>query len=204
MRMTPKIVTLTLNPAVDLACMAPAVRPTHKIRAFVERFDPGGGGINVSRVIHILGGDTLGLVMTGGETGHLLAELLDEAGVPWQRLRIRGRNRVSVNVHDQQNGLEYRFVPEGPRVQADEWEAALDALEHVEADWIVASGSLPRGVPGDFYVRAASIAARRGQKFVLDTSGPGLQAAASDDVTLLKVSLGELEFLVGRTLPDRC
>jgi 6-phosphofructokinase 2 len=200
MRTSPRIVTLTLNPAVDLACMAPAVRPTHKIRAFDERFDPGGGGINVSRVIHILGGQTLGLVMTGGETGHLLAELLDEAGVPWQRIRIRGRNRVSVNVHDQQSGLEYRFVPEGPTVQPDEWAAALGLLETVEADWIVASGSLPRGVPVDFYVRAAAIAARRGQHFVVDTSGVGLKAAAADGVTMLKVSLGELEFLVGRPL----
>jgi 6-phosphofructokinase 2 len=178
------------------------VRPTHKIRAFDERFDPGGGGINVSRVIHILGGNTLGLVMTGGETGHLLAALLDEAGVPWQGIPIRGRNRISVNVHDQQTGLEYRFVPEGPRLQQDEWEAALTLLERVEADWIVASGSLPRGVPEDFYVRASAIAARRGQNFALDTSGAALRAAASGSVTLLKVSLGELEFLVGRKLEN--
>jgi 6-phosphofructokinase 2 len=201
-RLNPRIVTLTLNPAVDLACMAAAVRPTHKIRAFDERFDPGGGGINVARVAHILGGDTLALVMTGGATGHLLAELLDEAGVPWQRIPIRGRNRVTVNVHDQQNGLEYRFVPEGPSVDPDEWGAALAVLDRIEADWVVASGSLPRGVAADFYVRVASIAARRGQKFVLDTSGAALQATAGAGITLLKVSLRELEFLAGRALPD--
>ncbi len=64
MPIEPRIVTLTMNPAIDLACMAPAVRPTHKIRAFDERLDAGGGGINVSRVVRILGGDTLALVMT--------------------------------------------------------------------------------------------------------------------------------------------
>jgi 6-phosphofructokinase 2 len=202
MTIEPRIVSLTLNPAVDLACMAPSVRPTHKIRAFDERFDAGGGGINVSRVIHILGGQTLGFVMTGGETGHLIAELLDEERVPWQRIRIRGRTRVSVNVHDEQSGLEYRFVPEGPIVLADEWPPALEMLERVQADWIVASGSLPRGVPKDFFVQASAIAARRGQKFAVDTSGAALRATVGDGVTLLKVSLGELEFLVGRPLPD--
>ncbi len=122
--------------------------------------------------------------------------------MPWQRIPIAGRSRISVNVHDQQSGQEYRFVPEGPVLQPDEWAAALAVLEQVQADWIVASGSLPPGVPADFYVRASSIAARRGQKFVVDTSGSGLLAVAADGVTLLKVSLGELEFLTGRTLPD--
>ena len=202
MQSEPRVVTLTLNPAVDLACIAPQVRPTHKVRAYDERLDPGGGGINVSRVIHILGGNTLALVMTGGETGQLLAALLDEAGVPWQAIPIRGRNRISVNVHEQQTGLEYRFVPEGPLLQQAEWEAALTLLERVEADWVVASGSLPPGVPADFYVRASAIAARRGQNFALDTSGAGLRAAASGGVTLLKLSLGELEFLVERKLEN--
>jgi 6-phosphofructokinase 2 len=199
----PQIATLTLNPAVDLACTAPAVKPTHKIRTFEERLDPGGGGINVARVVHALGGDTLALIMTGGVTGRLVEELLDEAGVPWQALPIRGRTRISVNVHDRQSGLEYRFVPEGPDVAPDEWNRALAVLQETEGAWIVASGSLPRGVPADFYARAAAIAARRGQKFVLDTSGLALRAAIGHGIDLLKASLGELEFLIDRELPDR-
>ncbi|HBK06590.1 MAG TPA: 1-phosphofructokinase [Acetobacteraceae bacterium] len=200
----PRIVTLTLNPAIDVACVAPYVRPTHKIRSSGEQLDAGGGGINVARVIHTLGGDTLALVMTGGATGNLLEALLEEAGVPWQALPIAGRNRISMNVHDQESGLEYRFVPEGPTVERDEWVSALTVLETIEADWIVASGSLPPGVPADFYVRAAEIAARRGQKFALDTSGAALRAAASARIELLKPSLGELAFLAGRPLPDPC
>ena len=198
----PRIVTLTLNPAVDLACTAPAVRPTHKIRTFDERFDPGGGGINVARVIHSLGGHALALVMTGGVTGRLIEELLDEAGVSWRALPIRGRTRISVNVLDRQSGLEYRFVPMGPRLQQSEWQGTLGALREVEADWIVASGSLPPGVPEDFYREACSIAKRRGQKFVLDTSGAGLRAVVGHGLDLLKLSLGELEFLSGRELRD--
>jgi 6-phosphofructokinase 2 len=191
-----------MNPAVDVACVAPYVRPTHKIRSSEEQLDAGGGGINVARVIDALGGDTLALVMTGGATGTLLETLLTESGVPWQALPIAGRNRISMNVQDRESGLEYRFVPEGPVVRQDEWVSALNVLETIEADWIVASGSLPPGVPDDFYARVAAIAARRGQHFALDTSGAALRAAVSAPIGLLKASLGELTFLAGRTLDD--
>jgi len=132
--------------------------------------------------------------------------------VIWRAIPIRGRNRISVNVHERQTGLEYRFVPAGPTVAEDEWRSALQLLDVVAAEWIVASGSLPPGVPADFYARAASIAARRGQKFVLDTSGPALHAmkglAANGlavkglGIELLKLSLRELEQLIGHPLPD--
>jgi 6-phosphofructokinase 2 len=197
-----RIATLTLNPAVDMACTAATVRPTHKIRTTDDRLDPGGGGINIARVVHALGADVLALIMTGGVTGRLVEELLDEAGVRWRALPIRGRTRISLNVHERNSGLEYRFVPEGPLVEPDEWGAALEVLRNLEADWIVASGSLPRGVPADFYAQAAAIVTRRERKFVLDTSGAALRAAVGQGLELLKLSLGELEFLIGHEVRD--
>lgn len=197
-----RIVTLTINPAVDMACSAAAVQPTHKIRTFDERLDPGGGGINVARVVHALGGDALALIMTGDVTGRLVEELLNDAGVPWRAVPIRGRTRISLNVHDQQSGLEYRFVPEGPHVEPDETHAVLDVLCGIPAKWIVASGSLPRGVPTGFYAEVAAVAKQRGQRFVLDTSGAALHAAVGHGLELLKLSLGELEFLIGRQARD--
>jgi 6-phosphofructokinase 2 len=200
--MQPRIVTLTMNPAVDMASTAASVRPTHKIRTSGEHLDPGGGGINVARVVHVLGGDALALVMTGGVTGRLIEELLDQAGVRWRSLPIQGRSRISVNVHDRQTGLEYRFVPEGPMVEPNEWRHALDVMADLDADWIVASGSLPPGVPDNFYAQAAATAARRGQNFVLDTSGAALRSGIGPGTTLLKMSLSELEFLTGHELTD--
>jgi 6-phosphofructokinase 2 len=200
--MPAQIVTLTLNPAADLSCKAQAVQPTHKIRTFDEQYDPGGGGINVARVVHKLGGDALALVLIGGVTGHLIEELLDECGVPWQALPIRGRNRICLNVHEQASGLEYRFVPAGPSIEEAEWRAVLETLKELQAEWIVASGSLPVGVPTDFYARAATIATQRGQKFALDTSGPALRAVSGLGIEVLKLSLGELEYLVGHALSD--
>jgi 6-phosphofructokinase 2 len=198
-----RIATLTMNPALDVHATAPSVRPTHKIRTSGERMDPGGGGINVARVLRELGADVVADVLVGGATGVLLEELLTESGMHWKALPIRGRTRISMNVLDQASGLEYRFVPEGPLVSAEEWGAALQVIERSKAEWLVASGSLPRGVPCDFYARCCTIARRRGQKFVLDTSGPGLRAAAvAGGAELLKMSLGELESLAGNALQD--
>jgi 6-phosphofructokinase 2 len=194
------ILTLTLNPTVDIAADAEAVRPVRKTRTHNETFDPGGGGVNVSRVLRELGGDTLAVILAGGVSGRLLEELLEEGGVPCLSVPVAGRTRISHTVHDLAAGQEYRFVPEGPELAEAEWQAALRALETAEGGWLVASGSLPRGVPEDLYVRVAGIAARRGLRFVLDTSGAPLRAALGHGVALTKPSRGEFEALVGRKL----
>jgi 6-phosphofructokinase 2 len=201
--MSPRLITLTLNPALDLAADADAVVPTHKIRMHHEHADPGGGGINVARVVHELGGDTLAVLAAGGASGRVLEEMLDEAGVNRRSVPIRGRTRVSLNVQDCSSGLEYRFVPEGPTLTEAEWQSVLTVLEQVEGDWLIASGSLPHGVPDDAYAQVARIAARRGLPFVLDTSGPALTAALEQGgITLVKPSLSELEHLLCRELKD--
>lgn len=200
--MTNRILTLTINPTVDIAADAKAVQPVRKVRTTNETFDPGGGGVNVARVLRELGGETLAVVLAGGVSGRLLEELLTEGGVPHQAIPIAGRTRMSHTVQDLSSGQEYRFVPEGPTLAEAEWQAALDALEQAEAAWVVASGSLAPGVPEDFYARAAATAARRGQHFVLDTSGPPLRAAIGKGLALIKPSRGEFEALVGRPLPD--
>jgi 6-phosphofructokinase 2 len=197
-----RIVTLTLNPSVDLTSVAEKIRPIHKIRTESEAHDPGGGGINVSRVVKEFGGETLALMLAGGATGHLLEELLDGAGVPRQSIAVQGFTRISQTVLERSTGLEYRFVPEGPLIADSEWQAALGVLETVEGGWLVCSGSLPRGVPVDFYARAARIAAGRGMRFVLDTSGQALIQALEAPVDLIKPSLSEFQTLAGRELKD--
>ncbi|WP_372619218.1 1-phosphofructokinase family hexose kinase [Falsiroseomonas sp.] len=199
-----RIVTLTLNPAIDLACEAEAVRPVRKIRTFSERVDPGGGGVNVSRVVRSLGGETLAVVLAGGVTGRLLEELLDECGVPRRSVPVSGRTRISQVVHERASGLEYRFVPEGPMLQDGECRAALDALAEEAGAWVVLSGSLPRGVGPGYYARAAREARARGQQVALDTSGAALRTALEERglVDLVKPSLGEFEALVGQDLSE--
>lgn len=197
------IVTLTLNPAIDGFCEAEIIRPILKIRTTNERYSPGGGGINVARVVHELGGKALALYLAGGITGTVLDSLVDEEEIPRRTIRIADQTRVAQVVIEHSTKLEYRFVPEGPRISEAEWRAALDALRGIDCDYLVASGSLPRGVPADFYGRVADIAKARGAKFVLDTSGDALAAALDHGgIHLVKPSLGEFEALVGRSLSE--
>jgi 6-phosphofructokinase 2 len=200
--MPPRLITLTLNPALDIACTAARVVHTHKVHTRDDHLDPGGGGINVARVLHELGGDTLAVMMGGGVTGELIEEILDETGVPHRNVPINGCTRICFNVFEAATGLEYRFVQEGPDVTDADWHRMLEVLETIPGDWLIASGSLEHGMPEDIYARVARAAHGRGQRFVLDTSGPPLRAALGSGIALLKPSLGELETLVGRSLPD--
>ena len=196
------IVTLTLNPSVDGAAEADVVRPVRKIRTSNERYDPGGGGINVARVVRELGGSPLAIYLAGGVTGGVLDDLLDVAAVARRRVSIQDHTRVSHAVYERSSGQEYRFVPAGPLVQESEWRAFLASIEDLDCDYLVASGSLPRGAPEDLYATVADMARRKGAKLVLDTSGMALRAGISRGVYLLKPSLGELETLRSRKLPD--
>ncbi len=200
--MAPCILTYTLNPTIDLAAEADQVQPVRKVRTRGDSFDPGGGGVNVARVVRELGGETLAIILAGGVSGTLLEELLAEAGVPHLTVPIAGRTRISHTVHDLKAGQEYRFVPEGPTLAEAEWQAGLAALERAAGDWLVASGSLNPGVPVDHYARCKAIAGKRGLPFVLDTSGPALRAALGPGLKLIKPSQGEFDTLVGRKLAD--
>ncbi|MBS0560428.1 MAG: 1-phosphofructokinase family hexose kinase [Proteobacteria bacterium] len=198
-----RIVTLTLNPALDLASEAERVEPVHKIRTTGDHVDPGGGGINVARVVHALGGETLAVIASGGVTGRYIEALLEDAGVPCRAVPIQERTRISLTVLDRATGLDYRFVPQGPALAAQEWQALLDAVAEEHGAWLVASGSLPRGAPADAYGQVARLAAARGMRVALDSSGPALAAALAQGVDLVKPSLRELEALAGRTLRAR-
>lgn len=194
-----RVATLTLNPAIDSACEAEAVSATRKIRTQGERYDPGGGGLNVARVLHRLGVPVEAIYLSGGPTGALLDELLDKAGLPRRAIPIRDHTRMSLAVYERSTGHEYRFVPEGPLVAEDEWRALLGACFASPAEWVVASGSLPRGVPEDFFARLGAPLVAQDRKLVLDTSGAALKAAfAAGGIYLAKPSVGEFETLLDR------
>jgi 6-phosphofructokinase 2 len=197
------IVTLTLNPAIDSACETDEVRPIHKVRTRNERYDPGGGGLNVSRVVNELGGETLAIYLGGGATGPLLESLVKAHGVPSKRIETAGNTRISHTVFETSSGQEYRFVPEGPLVSAAECATCLEELRANKCDWLVASGSLPRGAPDDLYQQIGEIARSGGAQFIVDTSGEALRRTVAAGVArLIKPSLGEFESLIGRKLAD--
>lgn len=199
-----RFLTLTLNPALDIATRTERVQPTHKLRCTAAQLYPGGGGINVARVLHRLGCPVQAWYLAGGLTGQRLQALLEAEGVPTQVQAITGATRENFSVLESSSGAEFRFVLPGPEVQPNEWQACLSGLGHLQPqpDWLIASGSLPPGVPDDFYAQLAHQAHQQGQRLVLDTSGPALAAALQVGVYLLKPSLRELRELTGHALPD--
>lgn len=195
------VLTITLNPTIDVFGEAAKVQPTHKVRLKDTSFEPGGGGINVARVISTLGGEVEALALSGWEMGAFLGRLLKDEGIAWTPIPMEGETRVALMVHDQSTGLEYRFLPEGPEVHDHEIDACAEAILLKREGFVVASGSLPRGAPVDSYVRLARAAARNGLPFVLDSSGAALAAAlAHGGIHLVKPSQSELESYAGRPL----
>ncbi|MGV8805705.1 MAG: 1-phosphofructokinase family hexose kinase [Polaromonas sp.] len=198
------ILTVTLNPALDVSTSTDKVRDTHKLRCTAAIFHPGGGGINVARVVHRLGGDCLALYPAGGVNGELLVQLLAQEQVPGHCLPIAGQTRESFSVHETCSGRDFRFVLPGPELSRQDWQGLLDIVSQFEAapHYVVGSGSLPPGVPADFYARLARLAQAQGSRLVLDTSGPALATALAQGVYLVKPSLRELRELTGQPLTD--
>ncbi len=200
----PRIVTLTMNPAIDVSTSAECVEPTRKLRCRMGRRDAGGGGLNVARVARRLGADVTAIYPVGGLVGQMLRQLVDEEGIDSVTVPILGQTREDVSVVDESTREQYRFVLPGPHLHGAEWMQCLKTFARLDGqpDFVCASGSLPPGVPSDFYARIAEIVDSWGARLALDCSGLALKAALDRPVQLIKPNLGELRELTGEALPD--
>jgi 6-phosphofructokinase 2 len=201
---TAPILTLTLNPALDMATSVPAFLPGEKLRCREPQLDPGGGGLNVSRAIRILGGDSLALVALGGLTGERLAELIRAEGVTFLSLLGPGETRQSLTVTEEKSGQQLRFMLPGPTWGEAERARVFTLLRATArpGGFSVISGSQPPGVPADF--PAALAASMPGSRILLDTSGPALRAALDQPIAgleMLRMDGEEAESLAGAALP---
>jgi 6-phosphofructokinase 2 len=196
------IVTLTVNPAIDTSSSVPHVFPNHKLRCKAPRHDPGGGGINVSRAIHRLGGDSLAVYAAGGPTGTLLHDLLEHEGVRQLQVPTNTWTRENLYMLEEATRHQYRFIMPGSTLEEGDWQKCLDQISNLPEPpaFLVASGSLQPGVPEDFFARVARIARKKGSKFVLDTNGTPLRLALREGVYLIKPNLRELCDLTGDDL----
>jgi 6-phosphofructokinase 2 len=198
------IVTLTINPAVDESSSVDYLVSGSKLRCSAPRYEPGGGGLNVARAIVRLGGEAIALYAAGGPSGRLLGDLLDAERVPRLEVPISEWTRRNLNVREDATGRQFRFVFPGPTLKEEEWRRCLDSLRRLRPapEFIIASGSLPPGVPPDFYARVAGIAREAEARFVLDSSGEPLRLALENGVFLFKPSLREFQQVVGSELRD--
>lgn len=199
--LSPTIATLTMNPALDITTEADVVRPTDKVRCAGSRYDPGGGGINVARIAHTMGASASAIFPAGGSTGDVVTRLVHDSGVPLRVIRIGDSTRESFTVNERSTNKQYRFVLPGPQLTCADQAQCLDETRRAaaSAEFVVASGSLPPGVPPDWYQQVADVCRDVGVPLILDTSGGGLTHVSSG-VFLLKASLRELRECVGREL----
>lgn len=205
------ILTVTLNPALDLATGVDAVVAGPKLRCDAPAVDPGGGGLNVARVVRRLGTPVQAFLAVGGPTGARLLALLEAEGVAAVRFEAPGETRIALAVTDRATGGQYRFGFPGAR-----WSArAAAALPRRIAEaahpggLVVLSGSQPPGVAADFPERLARAVGRRGARLIVDTSGPPLARLAAQPPApaarpfVLRMDSAEAEALAGRPLPGR-
>lgn len=200
----PEIVTLTINPAIDIFVNVDHVEPTRKIRCSAPKRDPGGGGINVARVAHRLGGDVAAIYPTGGALGKLLQRLLEREGIASLVTPSHVETRENFTAYEKDTGVQYSFVLPGSRLHEAEWRACLDKLAALPSSpqFVVASGSVPPGVPDDFFAQAVRHAKTMGAKSVIDTSRGALAAVLEEGVTLIKPNLMELSEYVRAPLDN--
>ncbi|WP_258034364.1 1-phosphofructokinase family hexose kinase [Microbacterium sp. CJ77] len=193
------IVTLTMNPALDVTSSVDRVVAEHKLRCGPARFDPGGGGVNVSRAIRNLGGSSEAIYPLGGPSGEAYRVFANAAGVIGSVISITGNTRESFTVDETSTGDQYRFVMPGPTLGDDEWGACLDAVAHnlPHGGYLVASGSLPPGVPEGFYAALARMVVGRDIRLVVDAAGRPLVKALAEGVFMIKPSRDELAELAG-------
>jgi 6-phosphofructokinase 2 len=201
-----QIVTLTMNPALDKSTRTQYVSPEDKLRCDTLQVEPGGGGINVSRAIYKLGGESHLFYAAGGLNGQALTRLLAREPLTTTRLEIAGETRESFTVLEESSTRQYRFNMPGPRLTEAECAQILDQMSSLEVppSYLVVSGSLPPGVPDDFYVQLAQRIATWPTRLIVDTSGNALRALldAQLPLFLIKPNHNELAKLVGHLLAD--
>ena len=199
------ILTVTVNPALDVTTTTAALEPQRKLRCGPPKLDAGGGGANVSRAIKALGGDSRAFVALGGHTGRQLADLLAEAGVDTVAFDLAGETRSSLTVMEETTGLHYRFVLPGPeqsRQVGEQMLAELGRLIGQDVEYVVGSGSLLPGIGSDFYARLGSIVRSRGAKLILDTHGEALRDALPGLPYLIRLNEIEARELAHQTERD--
>ena len=193
------IVTITFSPCIDKSTSIKKLLPDKKLQCAAPKLEPGGGGINVARAIKKLGGEATAIFPSGGYTGKYFNHLLEIEDIHVVIIETQNETRENIIVLDEAENAQYRFGMPGTHLLVEEWQQCLKAVQEIkDVSYIIASGSLPPGVPLNIYAQLSVIAKEKNAKFIVDASGVALKEAWDEGVYLLKPNLGELCFLAGK------
>jgi len=196
----PVIITITFSPCIDKSTSVSSLIPEKKLICSSPKLEPGGGGINVARAIKKLGGNAIAIYPAGGYTGAFFNALMHKEDIDSVIISTKNETRENIIVLDESSNDQYRFGMPGNELSEPEWTQCLDAVKEInDVEFIIASGSLPPGVPLNIFGRLARIAKSKNARFIVDTSGEALKEALEEGVYLLKPNLGELSRLANTT-----
>ena len=191
------IITLTINPSLDKSTHFTGLVAEQKIRCEKPRYDAGGGGINVSKAIAKLGGSSTCVFTSGGSSGEMLEDLIENEKLESSVIRTKNWTRENFIAFDTSTQSQYRFGFPGNELSKDEKDSILEVISNLRAEYLVISGSLNEGLPTNFYQKIAETAKATGIKVVVDTSGEPLKKVLETGVYLIKPNIGELAKLIG-------
>ncbi|UFH36095.1 1-phosphofructokinase family hexose kinase [Flavobacterium acetivorans] len=191
------IVTLTVSPALDKSAHFSGLVAEQKIRCHSALFDAGGGGINVSKAISKLGGNSLAVLTSGGATGEMLKDLLKRDSIPFEAIETKTWTRENFVAVDDHTNSQYRFVFPAPAVSVNEKQRIITTIQELKFKYLVISGGLSEGLEVDFYKQIAEMAKDNNSKLIVDTTGEALKKVLEAGVYLIKPNVGELAKLIG-------
>lgn len=200
----PTILALTLNPCVDVSYNIDHLIEDQKAHATATRYDPGGNGINVARALKRLHISAHSLCVIAGEIGRFLERLIVHQLENAHCIHIEGETRINATIVQQSPSAQFEVSGIGPPISALTLRNLTDTMLRLAGDGIVVlTGSLPPGVPLDYYADVAHQLRQQGGRPVIDAPGPILKAALPARPFLVKPNRYELEQLLGRSLPTR-
>jgi 1-phosphofructokinase family hexose kinase len=193
------IYTLTLNPAVDRELTVPAMEFDSVLRATESRVDFGGKGFNVSRLLRGMGASSTAVGFLGGRAGELLQDGLQSLGIGTDFVWVPGETRTNVSIVTQSHDHYLKANEKGPLVDEAKQKDLLDKIDSLArpGDWWVLAGSLPPGVPDDFYAQVVHVLNRHEAHAILDTSGESLRMGCAEKPYLVKPNAEEAHILTG-------
>jgi 6-phosphofructokinase 2 len=198
------IYTLTLNPALDRTVIVKNIKFDDLNRITGETRHAGGKGIDVSRAIKLLGGNSVALGFLGGFDGLELEGRLINEGITCDFIRIAHETRTNIVIHDEDSGKQMLFSAPGPQVQPQDVAAIYNKLSNLNPppSFVIMSGSLPRGITPNIYAQLIKVVKGLGGKAVLDADGEPLRLGVEERPFLIKPNIYELGRLVGKELED--
>lgn len=186
------IITVTLNPCIDKSSVVAKLKPESKLRCSEIVNEPGGGGINVTKALNRLDVASMALFPCGGHNGDMLKGLLNQANLPYHAVDTKVETRENWIVLESESIKQYRFTFPGRAIEEAAIIQLIDEIRMFTPTYVVASGSLPPGLPDYFYGLIVKNANALGAKCIVDTSGPALQALQGRKAYLIKPNIGEL------------